>query len=245
MNGSTTMLPIIHKIVESYNALHNDVTVAVTGGGSGNGVKALIDGYADIAMSSRELQESEIKLAASKKVRIMSRPMTIDALCPIVNPANPVNGVSLEQLRDIFSGKITNWSEVGGENKAIAVFSRDTSSGTFESWRKLVMDGEKIFPGAALLASSGIMLQEVSHSRQAIGYEGFCYVTGAVKALRVEGVAVDLENVRSGRYKLARFFWLFAKEAPSPEVAKFLDYMLGPQGRAIVTSCGAVPVDNQ
>jgi len=119
VNGSTTMLPIMHKIVESYATLRGDVTVALSGGGSGNGIKALIDGYADIAMSSRELRENEIKLAAGKNVRIVARPLAIDALCPIVNPANPVSGLSLAQLRGIFSGRITNWREVGGEDKPL------------------------------------------------------------------------------------------------------------------------------
>jgi phosphate transport system substrate-binding protein len=245
VNGSTTMLPIMHKIVESYAALHNDVTVTVTGGGSGNGIKALIDGYADIAMSSRELRENEIKLAAGRNVEIASRPMAVDALCPIVNPANPVKGLTLAQLRGIYSGKITNWREVGGEDKAIAVISRDTSSGTFEAWRELVMGDQEVFPGASMLASSGVVLQEVAHSSRAIGYEGFCYVSGAVKALDVEGVAGNLENARAGRYKLARVLWLFTKQDVKPEVARFLDYVLGPQGCDIITSGGAVPVGGQ
>jgi len=236
------MLPIMHKIVESYATLRGDVTVALSGGGSGNGIKALIDGYADIAMSSRELRENEIKLAAGKNVRIVARPLAIDALCPIVNPANPVSGLSLAQLRGIFSGRITNWREVGGEDKPIAVVSRDTSSGTLGAWRELVMGGGEVFPGAAMLASSGVVLQAVAHSSQAIGYEGFGYVTGAVKALRVEGVEGTLENARTGRYKLSRILWLFTKEDAGPEVVRFLDYALGPQGGDIVTQSGAIPV---
>jgi phosphate transport system substrate-binding protein len=245
VNGSTTMLPIMYRIVESYAALHSDVAVTVTGAGSGNGVKALIDGYADIAMSSRALQDNEIKLAADKNARLVSRPMAVDALCPIVNPANPVSGLSLEQLRGIYSGRITNWREVGGEDQAIAVVSRDTSSGTFEAWRDLVMGGEAVFPGASMLASSGVVLQEVAHSRRAIGYEGYGYVSGAVKALEVDGVAGNLENASSGRYKLARVLWLITSQDVRPEVAQFLDYVLGPQGRDIVTSGGAAPVGNK
>jgi phosphate transport system substrate-binding protein len=242
VNGSATMLPIMHKMVEAYGPLQPGVTVTVTGGGSGNGIKALIDDFADIAMSSRALKAGELELAKSRNVTVTAQAVAIDALCPVVNPANPVKGLSLAQLRDIFTGKIVNWREVGGEDKPIAVVSRDTSSGTFGAWRELVMGGGEVFPGAAMLPSSGAVLQEVARSRYAIGYEGFCYVTGAVRALDVDKVAGTLENARAGRYKLARTLWLFTRGDARPEVGRFVEFVLSPKGCDIVTAGGAAPV---
>ena len=146
VNGSTTVLPIMQKVSEAYMAANPNVQIALSGGGSGNGIKALLDGLANIAMSSRDIKGSEKELAAKKGINPVRTAVAVDALVPVVNPKNPINELSLDQLKDIYTGKITNWKELGGADANIVVVSRDTSSGTYETWEEMVMKKERSCP---------------------------------------------------------------------------------------------------
>ena len=139
INGSTTVLPVVQKAGESFMASHPDVELSISGGGSGNGIKALIEKQCDIAMSSRDIKEKEVEAAKKNGVTPNRVVVAIDAIVPVVNPANPVAALTTAQLRDIYAGKITNWKELGGQDGKIVVISRDTSSGTFECWQELFM----------------------------------------------------------------------------------------------------------
>ncbi len=135
-NGSTTVLPISQSAAEAFMAENKDVKISVSGGGSGNGIKALIDGTCDVANSSRFMKDSEVKLAVEKGVYPVPFAVAIDAIVPIVNPANKVSNLTTRQLQDIYTGKVTNWKQVGGEDKPIVAVGRDTSSGTFKSGKR-------------------------------------------------------------------------------------------------------------
>ena len=187
MDGSTTVLPIAQKVVEAYMKEHPDVTISISGGGSGNGIKALIDGTTDIANSSRFMKDEEVKLAFEKGVYPVPFAIAYDCIVPVVHPDNPVTDISMAQLKSIYMGEIKNWKEVGGPDKEIVVVSRDTSSGTYEVWEEKVMKKERVYAGALLQASSGAVAQAVSKNKHAIGYLGIGYVDKSVKALTVNG----------------------------------------------------------
>ena len=155
INGSTTVLPIMQKVAEQYMAEHPDAKLALSGGGSGNGIKALIDGLADVAMSSREIKSGEVDQAKAKGVDPKQIAVAVDAIVPVVHPDNKVGELSLDELRGIYMGSITNWKDVGGADARIVVVSRDTSSGTYETWETMVMKGERVAPSALLQASNG------------------------------------------------------------------------------------------
>lgn len=147
MNGSTTVLPIAQAAAEKYMEADSAIKISVSGGGSGNGIKAIIDGTTDIANSSRFIKQSEVKAAVEKGNYPVPFAVAMDALLPIVHPENPVQDLSIEQLRDIYTGKIKSWKDVGGEDKPIAVVGRDTSSGTYETWQEIILKKERVSPG--------------------------------------------------------------------------------------------------
>lgn len=150
INGSTTVLPIAQKVAEAYMKEFPEVSIAVSGGGSGNGIKALIDDTTDVANSSRFIKGKEVQAAVDKGRYPVPFAVAYDCIVPVVHPANPVKDLTLEQLKSIYMGKISNWKELGGVDKKIAVISRDTSSGTYEVWEEKVMHKERVFPGALL-----------------------------------------------------------------------------------------------
>ncbi len=242
VNGSTTVLPISQATAEAYMKKNPNVNLSISGGGSGNGIKALIDKTTQIANSSRPLKKEEEALAQSKGVKPVSHTVAIDALTPIVHPSNPVNDLTVEQLSLIYQGKITNWKEVGGKDMRIIVISRDTSSGTYESWQEKILHKEKVSPKAQLQASSGAVVQAVSKNRYAIGYVGIGYLSKGVKALKVNGVEATANNALEGRYPIARPLYMFTNGQPTGAVADYLKFVLSPEGQDIVKKQGFVPV---
>lgn len=242
INGSTTVLPIMQKMVEAFMKKNPAVSITVSGGGSGNGIKALLDGGTDIAMSSREMKDSETKLAGEKKLDPKPLAIAIDAVIPIVHPANPVKGLTKAELRAIYSGAVKNWKEVGGEDKSIVVVSRDSSSGTFEAWNELIMGQEKVTPRALLSASSGAVLQTVSKNKYAIGYDSYGYLNKTVKAVSVDGVLGKPETAANGTYPVSRKLWIITAGEPKGTAAQFIAFIMSPEGQKIVTDSGAVAV---
>jgi len=243
VDGSTTVLPAMQKIVEAYMKANPGVNITVSGGGSGNGIKAIIDGTTNVAMSSREMAEKEMAAAKEKGNAVKPMIIAMDALAPIVNPANPVTGLTAEQLQGIYSGKIKNWKEVGGEDKEIVVISRDTSSGTYEAWNELIMKGQKVTPAALLQASSGAVLQVVGKNKYAIAYDGYAYVNNTVKAVPVNGIAGSEKTVADKSYPVSRPLFIIVPEKTTPEVMKFVDYIMAPaSGQKIIGEVGYFPV---
>jgi phosphate transport system substrate-binding protein len=180
IKGSTTVLPIAQTTLEAFMKASPGVNISLSGGGSGEGIKALIDKSTDIANSSRAIKDREIELAKSKGVNPVETIVAIDAIVPIVNPRNKVKNLSIDQLSQIYQGKITNWKEVGGDDLQIVVISRDSSSGTFEAWAEMVLNKAKVTPRAQMQASNGAIVQAVSKNRYAIGYIGLGYINKSI-----------------------------------------------------------------
>ena len=242
MNGSTTVLPIAQAAAEKYMAANSGVKISVSGGGSGNGIKAIIDGTTDIANSSRFIKTDEVKAAVEKGTYPVPFAVAMDALLPIVHPENPVSDLSIEQLRDIYAGKITNWKDVGGTDKGIAVVGRDTSSGTYETWQEIIMKKERVFQRALVVASSGAMLTTVAKNKYAIGYDGIGYINNTVKPLMVGGKKGSAETALDGTYPIARFLYMFTKGWPTGGIMKFINFVLSDDGQKIVAETGFVPL---
>jgi phosphate transport system substrate-binding protein len=242
IKGSTTVLPISQSALEAFTKVNKGAQISLSGGGSGEGIKALIDKSADIGNSSREIKKEEITLAESKGVKPLAHVVAHDALIPVVHPKNRVKGLSTDQLSQIYQGKITNWKEVGGEDLKIVVISRDSSSGTFESWDHFVMKKAKVTPKAQMLASSGAIYTAVSKNRYAIGYLGMGYVKKDVKALEVDGVAATPESALSKQYPFSRELYMYTNGEPTGETAKFIAFLKSPEGQKIVAKEGFVPL---
>lgn len=240
IKGSTTVLPVAQVTMEAFMKANPGVNISLSGGGSGEGVKALIDRTTDIANSSRELRKEEVALAKGKGANPKEIPVAIDAIVPIVNPRNRVSNLTLDQLSQIFQGKITNWKEVGGEDLQIVVISRDTSSGTYEAWSELVMKKAKVSPRAQLQASSGAIVQAVSKNRYAIGYIGLGYVDKSIKPLTVNGVAANEKTALDKSFPVSRFLYMYTDGEPKGDVARYIAFVLSPAGQKLVAKEGFV-----
>ena len=243
MDGSTTVLPFAQAAAEQFAKQNPGVKFSVSGTGTGNGFKSLADGSAQIANASRFIKDSEIKSCMDKKVYPVPFAVALDCLVPVVHPSNKVKSLTREQLKDIYSGKITNWKQVGGSETPIVVVGRDTSSGTYGTWQEMIMDkGDKtrVTPKAQVTSSSGAMMTSVSQNKNAIGYEGMGYVSKSVKAIAVDGISGSASAARSGKYPLARYLYMFTKGWPEGEVLDFITFMQSNAGQKIVNSTGFV-----
>jgi phosphate transport system substrate-binding protein len=240
IKGSTTVLPVAQVTMEAFMKANPGVNISLSGGGSGEGVKALIDKTTDIANSSREMKQAEIALAKTRGANPKEIPVAIDAIVPIVNPRNRVNNLTVDQLSQIYQGKITNWKEVGGEDLQIVVISRDTSSGTYEAWSELVMKKAKVSPRAQMQASSGAIVQAVSKNRYAIGYIGLGYVDKSVKTLTVNGVAAAEKTALDRSFPVSRFLYMVTDGEPQGDVARYIAFVLSPAGQKLVAKEGFV-----
>ena len=242
INGSTTVLPIAQAAAEKFMAANGGVKITVSGGGSGNGIKALIDGTTDIADSSRFIKNEEVAAAVANKIYPVPFAVAVDALIPVVHPSNPVNLLTTEQLRKIYKGEIKNWKEVGGEDKQIAVVGRDTSSGTYETFEEKIMKKERVTERALIVASNGAMAQTVAKNKLSIGYIGIGYLNDTLKPVAVDGVGGTAKTALDGSYPVARYLYMFTKGWPTGDVLNFINFVLSDQGQKIVAESGFVPL---
>ncbi len=243
IKGSTTVLPLAQKVAEAFMKEHPDVRISISGGGSGNGIKALIDGMTDIADASRFIKMKEVKLAVEKGRYPVPFAVAYDSIIPVVHPSNPVSELTLEQLKAIYEGKIRNWKELGGPDKKIVVISRDTSSGTYEVWEKKVMKKARVFPGALLQASNGAVAQAVAKNKYAIGYIGLGYLNRDLKPIKVNGVLGSVETTLNGTYPISRPLFMFTNGWPKGDCKAFINYVLHPEkGQKLVKGVGYVPL---
>ncbi len=240
--GSTTCLPIAEIAAEGYGET-SGTDVLVSGLGSSAGIEAVSNGTADIATSSRDLNSDEEDLGLTR--------ITIahDGIAVIVNENNPVDNLSLEQLRDIYAGKITNWKEVGGSDIEIQLVNRDEASGTREAFKSIVMDGLDFDRSAAVLPGTGQVRDVVSRSEGAIGYisMGFVeskYASTQVKALSVNHVEPLEKTVSSGGYPISRDLYFFVKGTPSAAAQEYIDYVLSDKMDDQIREAGFIPVSH-
>ena len=240
--GSTTCLPIAEIASEGYKT-SSGIDALVSGLGSSAGIEAVSNGTADIATSSRDLSADEKNLGLTPIV------IAHDGIAVIVNEDNPVDNLSIDQLRDIYTGKITNWKELGGEDLKIQLVNRDEASGTREAFKTIVMDGQDFDRRATVLPGTGQVRDVVSRSRGAIGYisMGFVdssYATTKVKALSVNHVEPLEKTVSSGGYPISRDLYFFVKGKPSAAARGYIDYVLSEKMDAQIREAGFIPVDH-
>lgn len=231
--GSTTVQPLAEKLSEAFKAKSPDINIVIQGGGSSVGIKSVNDETVDIGAASRELKPNEPNLVKHLIAR--------DGIAIVVHPSNPVAGLTREQVQGIFSGNITNWSQVGGENKEIHVVAREEGSGTRGAFEELVMGKELIKANAILQPSNGAVRTAVSSTPQAIGFISFGYIDSSVKTLAINNVAATVENAKNGNYPLSRPLYFLTKTQPTGLVKAFIDFCLGPEGQAIVAREGYIP----
>lgn len=222
INGSTTILPIAEEAAEQFTKKNPGTHILVSGMGSSAGIESASAGTAQIGTSSRDLKDSEAKLG------LTGIPIANDGIAPIVNKANSVSELTTDELRDIFSGKITNWKEVGGPDLRIELVNRDEASGTREAFAKIVMGKQKFDRGAVVLPGTGQVREVVGRTKGAIGYISVGFVNNEVKALTVDGVAPTRENVAIGFYPISRSLYFFVKGTPSPLTQQYIDFVLSP-----------------
>ena len=249
MDGSTTVLPFAQVAVERFMTSNPEIQISVSGGGSGNGIKALIDKTADIANASRPMKQSEVDKAKAGGVEPFEITVAMDCIVPIVHLDNPVKNLTLAQLKGIYTGAVKNWKEVGGNDAPIVVVGRDSSSGTYGTWQEMVVEKgdekdkkSRVIASAQVAASSGAMLGTVAGNKYAIGYDGIGYVDKSVRAVSVEGTEASEENSNSGKYPLSRALFMYTNGEPKDEIKAFIDYMLSEDGQKIVKEVGFIPV---
>jgi phosphate transport system substrate-binding protein len=241
--GSTSVLPIAQKIAEAYMTKDNDVKISVTAIGSRDGLKALRKGKADIASSSRFLKDKEIEEFVEKKIYPVPFAIAYDCVVPIVHPSNPAGNLTLQQLKDIYRGRIYNWKRVGGPDKTIVVISRNDSSGTHDVWETIVMNEEKITRFASFKDSNMEVVQAVSSNKYAIGYVAIGYVDNSVKGLTVNGVKASAEAALNGSFPIHRALYMFTNGWPSGDILNFINFVLDPErGQKYVKEAGFIPL---
>ena len=248
LKGSDTVLPLAQKEAESYMKSNKANKVVVTGGGSGVGLAALVDGTTDIAMASRKIKMAEkMKLQdagkASKETII-----AYDALAVIVSPSNTVSQLTREQLEGIFTGKIKNWKEVGGADLQIVVYSRESSSGTYEFFKEHVLGNKNYSASVLSMPATGAIVQSVSQTKGAIGYVGLAYIEKNVKAIKVSYdkgktfTAPSMESAKNKSYPVIRPLYYYYLTSIEKTVKPFIDFCLSPAGQKIVEEVGYVPL---
>ena len=248
LKGSDTLLPLAQKAAEHYSEKKPSAHVTVTGGGSGVGLSSLREGTTDIAMASRRIKFDERVRMQQAGRPVEELTVAFDALAVIVHPSNPVSRLTREQLEGIFRGKITNWKQVGGEDRKIVVYSRETSSGTYEFFKESVLKHRNYMPAVLSMPATGAIIQSVSQTPGAIGYVGLAYLNPEVKALAVsyDGggsyVAPTFDNARSKSYPIVRPLYFYYTKSNEAAVRPLVDYLTSDEGQAMVASIGFIPI---
>jgi len=248
IKGSDTMVIMNARLAEAFMAKSPATQIQVTGGGSGVGIAALINGTTDIAASSRPIKSSEVdKLKSRFATTGYAYPIARDGLSVYLNTANPVKELTIAQIRDIYTGRITNWKQVGGKDASIILYSRENSSGTYQYFKDNVLMGKDFSPRAQTLQGTAAVVNAVARDANGIGYGGAAYAKGirfaAVKKDdKSPGVLPTLDNVRTGAYPISRFLYLYTRVKPSKDMKAFIDWATGPEGQALVTKTGYFPI---
>jgi phosphate transport system substrate-binding protein len=224
--------------------IHPDVNITISESGSGNGAKSLINNACDVADMSRFMKLEEFKAAVDKGVMPVAHVVAVDGIVMIVHPSNPVTGLTAKQVRDIYTGQVTNWNQVGGPDKKIIVISRDSNSGTFETFETLVMKGKRIAADAEYVGSNGAVRQRVQSTAGAMGYVGLGFVDRTIKVLKVNNIRPDRNTIASGLYPIARPLYMFTNGYPDlgTRLYEFVTLHLTKRGQEIIEAIGFVPL---
>lgn len=252
IKGSDTMVHLISSWAEQFMAEHPDADLSVTGGGSGTGIAALLNGTTDICAASRKIMQKEMDLAARKGIVPVEYQVALDGIAVVVNPANPVNTLTLEELRKIFTGAVSNWQQVGGPDKPILVMSRESSSGTFVFFQEMVLDKKDYTDKALFMPGTSAIINNVVSDQWSIGYVGLGYTKDAkekVKVIKVAAkagspaIAPSESSVKDGSYPIARYLLLYTAGADSGIKKDFVDFALSSGGQKTVRETGYVSIN--
>lgn len=247
LKGSDTVLPLAQKEAENYIKKNKTANVIVTGGGSGVGLSALMDGTTDIAMASRKIKlDEKMKMQQAGKT-VVEKTVAWDALAVIVNPKNNVSQLTRQQLEDIFTGKITNWKQVGGADLKIVVYSRETSSGTYEFFKESILKHKNYMSSVLSMPATGAIIQSVGQTPGAIGYVGLAYLNKDVKPLKVsyDGktfVEPTFANAKNKSYPVVRPLYFYYVKKDEAKVKPFVDYVMSAEGQNTVKTIGYIDV---
>lgn len=249
IKGSDTCLPFTQQEAEVYMNRNKDSRITVTGGGSGVGISSLQEGTTDIAMASRKMKFDERLRLKEKGLTPKEVVIAYDALAVIVHPSNRVTNLTREQLEDIFTGKIKNWKEVGGDDLKIVAYSRETSSGTYEFFKERVLKHKNYMSGILSMPATGAIIQSVGQTKGAIGYVGLAYLNKEVKPIHVsyDGgknfIEPSMQHAKDKTYPVVRPLFYYYEAKNAPKVKGFIDYVLSPEGQALVKEVGYIPVN--
>lgn len=248
IKGSDTMVILGQRWAETFMSKNPGTTIQVTGGGSGTGIAALINGTCDLAESSRPMKDAEKAQIKQKRGKdVVEVPVALDALAVYVHEGNPVAELSLAQLKGIYTGGIKNWKDVGGRDERIILYSRENNSGTYVYFKEHVLENADYYPTAQTLPGTAAVINAVARDTRGIGYGGIAYGKG-IKHLRVKkdanspAIEPTMENARSGVYPISRFlFWYFAGQ-PTGDIKKLADWVMTKDGQAVVENVGYYPL---
>lgn len=249
IKGSDTVLPLSQMEAEEYMKANPSAAVTVTGGGSGVGISALIEGTTDIAQASRRMKFDEKQKLQNSGDKVAEKIVAYDALAVVVHPSNKVINLTREQLEGIFTGKITNWKELGGADMKIVPYSRETSSGTYEFFKESVLKNKNYRNGIMSMPATGAIIQSISQTKGGIGYVGLAYLNESVKPVHVsyDGGKTYTEpsvaNAKNGSYPIVRPLYYYYMGKSESKVAPFVDYVLSPAGQKTVKEIGFIPVE--
>lgn len=248
IKGSDTMVLLGQRWAETYMKKNPGVTIQVTGGGSGVGIAALINGTTDVAEASRPMKDSEKdQLMKNRNLAVLELPVALDGLAVYVHEKNPINELTLEQLKKIYTGAAKNWKDVGGADERIILYGRENSSGTYAYFKEHVLENADYYPTTQTLPGTAAVINAVSKDFRGIGYGGIAYLKG-VKALKVKknastpGVEPSLENVQKNIYPISRFLYWYLAGQPKDQIKKLTDWILTPEGQSVVNEVGYYPL---
>ncbi len=237
-DGSTSMEKVIGSLMETFQADNEGITVTYNPTGSGSGITAVAEGRCDIGLASRNLKDEE------KEQGLVETVLAYDGIAIIVNPQNPVSGLSIEQIAQVYTGQITNWQDVGGNNEEIVLIGREAGSGTRDGFESITETEEQCMYRQEL-TSTGDVIATVGQNPAAIGYASLASINESVKTLDVDGVSPSEDTIKDGSYKVQRDFVLVTMEdtALSDEAQKFFDYITSEDANEVIQSAGAVPAN--
>jgi phosphate transport system substrate-binding protein len=242
VKGSDTMVILVQRWAEDFMKKNPGTRVQVTGGGSGVGISSLINGTTEIATTSRPIKPAEAEKLGGKPTEIA---VAKDGVTLYVNERNPISSLTVEQIKDIYLGDITNWKDVGGPDAPIVLYSRENSSGTYVFFKEHVLAGDDYAPGAQTLPGTAAVVNAVAKEKNGIGYGGAAYAKG-VKELKIKAaggeIAPEMANIKSGKYPLSRDLFFYLKGAPGSDAKSFIDFALSSEGQGIVEKAGYFPV---
>lgn len=251
VKGSDTMVILCQRWAELYMKKNPGVSIQVTGGGSGTGIAALINGTTDIAEASRPMKDKEIASVKEKRGKdVLELPVAVDGLAVYLHDKNPVNELTLAQLKGIYTGAIKNWKEVGGRDERIILYGRENNSGTYVYFKEHVLENADYFPTVQTLPGTAAVINAVAKDTRGIGYGGVAYAEG-VKAARVkrdassQGVEPTVENVLAAKYPISRYlYWYFAGQ-PAGDVKAFAEWAVSKEGQEVVEKVGYYPLNEK